>query len=298
MKAVGETCRQIANLVQNGTRIVVTHGNGPQVGFLLIRSHLARNRLPEIPLDAANALTQAEIGYMIQQSLGNEFAARGFTTKVATVLTQVVVDRDDPAFKNPSKPVGPFYTKAEGTRLQNELGWVMREDAGRGFRRMVASPRPVEIVEGEQIQELTESGTTVIACGGGGIPVVRQDGGLKGVAAVIDKDLASSLLARSIGAGKLVITTAVEQVFVSFGKPGQRPLGQVSAPELARYLEAGEFPEGSMGPKVQAALDFLKNGGKEVIITDPEHLSAAFDRPSRASSTEGRFGRAGTRIVP
>jgi len=349
-----ETCRHIADLVAAGNEVVVTHGNGPQVGFLLIRSHLSRTRLPEIPLDACNADTQAEVGYMIQQSLANEFASRGMNYQesdepqrhrgteaevrnlkpeirhgprcVVTVVTQVVVDQNDPAFKNPSKPVGPFYTKAEAAALQKELGWTMREDAGRGFRRMVASPRPVEVVELPAVERLVEQGMVVIACGGGGIPVVREwakaeprrqkaegrrDGAeearLRGVAAVIDKDLASSLLARLIGADTLVISTAVEQVCLDYGKPNQRPLADVRMTEMREYLRAGQFPEGSMGPKVEAALEFLEadegrkqksegrsqNGGAEVtaggrqrlvVITDPEHIGAAMR------------GEAGTRI--
>ncbi len=286
LAAVGQTCSQIAGLVETGNEVVVTHGNGPQVGFLLIRSHLSRNRLPEIPLDACNAQTQAEIGYMIQQSLGNEFARRGIRKGVATVVTQVVVDRNDPAFESPSKPVGPFYTKGEAAGLQKELGWVMREDAGRGFRRLVPSPRPVEIVEKRQIGRLLKDGAVVIACGGGGIPVVKEDGFLRGVAAVIDKDLASSLLAKGIGAERLVMSTSVEQVYLDFGKPEQRPLADVRAQEMRKHLEAGQFPPGSMGPKIEAALEFLEHGGKEVVITDPEHISLALER------------KAGTRMGP
>lgn len=275
LATVAETSRHIADLVESGSEVVVTHGNGPQVGFLLLRSHLSRTRLPEIPLDACNALTQAEVGYMIQQALGNEFTRRGVQKSVVTVVTQVVVDAADPAFKEPSKPVGPFYTKAEANRLTKELGWAVREDAGRGFRRMVASPRPVEVVEQEDIERLLAGGAVVVACGGGGIPVVRKGGGLEGVAAVIDKDLASSLLAARIKAQRLVITTAVDAVYVNWGQPSQRALGRVTAAEMRRYATAKQFPSGSMGPKVEAALEFLDRGGEEVLITDPEHLSEA-----------------------
>jgi carbamate kinase len=284
--AAADTCRHIADIVEAGNDVVVTHGNGPQVGFILIRSHLARNRMPEIPFDACSAQTQAEIGYMIQQSLDNEFKKRGIAKPVATVVTQVVVSRDDPAFESPSKPVGPFYTKAEATKLEKELGWTVREDAGRGFRRMVPSPRPVEVVEQPEIESLLKSGAVVIACGGGGIPVVRNNGTLAGVAAVIDKDLASSLLASAIKAERLVISTAVEQVYLNYGQANQQPLGRVSMTEMAKHLAAKQFPAGSMGPKVEAALDFLKRGGKEVVITDPDNLAKALQ------------GQAGTCIRP
>jgi carbamate kinase len=223
---------------------------------------------------------------MIQQCLGNEFAARGVDKDVVTVITQVVVDPSDPAFASPSKPVGPFYTRREATGLQREAGWTMSEDAGRGFRRLVASPRPQEIVELGQIKQLLAAGVVVIACGGGGIPVVRTEAGLEGVAAVIDKDLASSLLATNIRAERLVMSTAVEQVYVDFGKPGQQPLGRVSVKEMRAYMAAGQFPDGSMGPKVAAGLEFLERGGREVVITDPEHIAEAI------------AGRAGTRVEP
>ncbi len=285
LATTAETCRHIADIVEAGSDVVVTHGNGPQVGFILIRSHLARNRLPEVPLDACNAQTQAEVGYMIQQSLGNEFKARGIAKPVVTVVTQVVVDVTDPAFQSPSKPVGPFYTKGEAARLERELGWVLREDAGRGFRRLVPSPRPIDVVEKPEVESLLKSGAVVVACGGGGIPVVRDNGMLKGVAAVIDKDLASSLLAGEIGAERLVISTAVEQVYLNYGQANQTALSRVSAGEMKEHLAARQFPTGSMGPKIEAALDFLQRGGKEVVITDPDHLA------------EAMAGRAGTHIT-
>ncbi|MBM3321898.1 carbamate kinase [candidate division WOR-3 bacterium] len=286
MATLVPTCRPIADLLASGNRLLVTHGNGPQVGFILIRSHLARSRLPEIPLDVCTAQTQAETGYMIQQALGNELARRSVSIPVATIVTRTVVAADDPAFEHPSKPVGPFYTKAEAARLQRELNWSMREDSGRGFRRLVPSPRPTAVVELPQVAALLESGAVVIAAGGGGIPVLQQDGGFAGVAAVIDKDLASSLLAAQLGARSLVISTAVDCVYLDYGLPGQRPLGRIRAAELRGYLDAGQFPPGSMGPKVEAALDFLDRGGKEVIITDPDHLAEALRH------------EAGTRILP
>jgi carbamate kinase len=284
LATTAETCRHIAGIVESGHEVVVTHGNGPQVGFILIRSHLARNRLPEIPLDACNAQTQAEIGYMIQQSLDNEFKGRSLKKPVVTVVTQVVVDAADPAFQHPSKPVGPFYTKGEAARLERESGWVLREDAGRGFRRLVPSPRPEQVVEKPEVESLLRSGAVVVACGGGGIPVIRDNGSLKGVAAVLDKDLASSLLAGEIGAERLVISTAVEQVYLNYGQANQTALACVSAKEMTNHLAARQFPAGSMGPKIEAALDFLKRGGKEVVITDPDHLAEAMS------------GKAGTHI--
>ncbi|MEO0019865.1 MAG: carbamate kinase [candidate division WOR-3 bacterium] len=285
MATLEATCVPVVELASSGERVIITHGNGPQVGFVLLRSHLARNRLPEIPLDAANAQTQAEIGYMIQQVLDNLFRRKGIGGRAVTVVTQVVVDKNDPAFLNPSKPVGPFYTREEAAKLQRELGWCIKEDAGRGFRRLVPSPLPKSVVEVEEIKSLIQTGAIVIACGGGGIPVVEENGGLRGVAAVIDKDLASALLANLIGAERLIISTAVDSVYLNYGQPDAKPLGEVKMAEMKRYLEEGHFPEGSMGPKVEAGLRFLDGGGKEVIITDPEHLLAAIG------------GKAGTRIV-
>ena len=285
LATTAETCRHIADIVEAGHDVVVTHGNGPQVGFILIRSHLARNRLPEVPLDACNAQTQAEVGYMIQQSLDNEFKTRGIAKPVVPVVTQVVVDAADPAFQHPSKPVGPFYTKGEAAKLERELGWVLREDAGRGFRRLVPSPRPIDVVEKPEVESLLSSGAVVVACGGGGIPVVRDNGMLKGVAAVIDKDLASSLLAGEIGAEWLVISTAVEQVCLNYGQANQTSLARVSTKDMEKHVAARQFPAGSMGPKIEAALDFLKRGGKEVVITDPDHLA------------EAMAGRAGTHVT-
>lgn len=279
-----ETCSAVVELVRRGEQVVITHGNGPQVGYILLRSYLSRNRLPEIPLDAANAQTQAEIGYMIQQVLGNLFLQAGIKKSVVTVVTQVVVDRNDPAFGDPSKPVGPFYTREEAVRLQRELGWRLEEDAGRGFRRLVPSPLPRRIVEIEEIRTLVNSGAVVIGCGGGGIPVVEEEGSRKGVAAVIDKDLASALLANLLGAERLVISTGVDRVYLNYGRPDAQPLNEVGAQEIRTYLARGDFPEGSMGPKIEAALRFLEGGGRRVIITDPAHLVEAME------------GRAGTRI--
>jgi carbamate kinase len=270
-----DTARSLVDLVAAGIQPIITHGNGPQVGFMLIRSHLARNRLPEIPLDACNALTQAEVGYMLQMALKNEFRARSLDREVVTLVTQVLVDKDDPAFSSPGKPVGPFYTKREAMVLKKDLGWVLHEDAGRGFRRYVASPEPREIVESAEIECLVKAGVVVIAVGGGGIPVIRENGRLVGTAAVIDKDLASSLLATKVGAELFIVSTAVEKVFINYNQPNQTALDRITPAQAEEYLQAGQFPAGSMGPKIVAALRFLKNGGREVVITDPPHLAAA-----------------------
>ncbi|MCL5046132.1 MAG: carbamate kinase [Actinobacteria bacterium] len=282
-----ETAVHIAGLVRDGWRVVVTHGNGPQVGFSLLRSEAASEILDPVPLDACGADTQGTIGYLLQQSLANEFARLGSQRSVATVITQVVVDPADPAFQKPSKPIGPFYTEVKARRYQAEKGWDMVEDSGRGYRRVVASPEPREIVELSAIQALLDANLTVIAVGGGGIPVVRgEDGELAGTAAVIDKDLASSLLASKLGADLFIVSTAVEKVSLNYNKPGEVRLDRMTVGEAEAYLAAGQFPPGSMGPKVRAAIRFLKNGGKEVLITRPEALGAAVT------------GESGTRIVP
>jgi len=267
--------------------VVITHGNGPQVGFILLRSELASHVLHTVPLDSCGADTQGAIGYMIQQSLYNEFLKRGMRKQAVTVVTQVVVDKDDPAFQNPTKPIGPFYTEEEAKRLAAERGWVVKDDAGRGWRRVVPSPIPQEIVEQEAIKALIEQGFVVIGVGGGGIPVVRQeDGSLRGVEAVIDKDYASSLLASGIGADLFLISTAVEKVALNYGQPNQVWLDRMTVAEAKRYLAEGHFPPGSMGPKIEAIIQFLERGGKEAIITSPENIERAL------------AGETGTRIVP
>ncbi len=280
-----DSCRHLAGLIDLGYELVVTHGNGPQVGFMLLRSHLSRKELPEIPLDACNAITQGELGYLLQQNLKNVLAGRKIKKEVVSVITQVVVDKNDPAFKDPTKPVGPFYTKAEAFALHREQGWTVREDAGRGFRRVVPSPQPLEILEYQQIKNLISSGSIVISVGGGGIPVIRENGTIRGIAAVIDKDRASSLLASQIGAELLLISTQVDRVYLNFDQPQPRPLDKLTIPEAKELLNAGQFPAGSMGPKIEAAIDFLEKGGEIVIITNPANLERAVQ------------GEAGTRIV-
>jgi carbamate kinase len=285
-KACGETSEHIAGIVQQGYRVVVTHGNGPQVGFILLRSELARDVLHQVPLDTCGADTQGAIGYQIAQTLGNELRRRGIDKTVAAVVTQAVVDKDDQGFENPSKPIGPFYSE-ESARQHREKGWIMKEEGVQGWRRVVPSPEPLEIIEEPAIRGLLEQGVIVVAVGGGGIPVIRKrSGDLEGIAAVIDKDLATCLLAKNLGADVFVVSTAVDKVALDFGQPDQRDLDRMTVAEARRYLEQGHFAPGSMGPKIEAAIDFLEHGGKRVIITRPHHLEDAMR------------GKAGTNIVP
>lgn len=270
-----DTCRSIADLVAGGWDVVLTHGNGPQVGYALRRVELARSQVYPLPLYICDADTEGGIGFMLQQILGNELVQRGIRRTVATIVSQVRVDPTDPAFQNPTKPIGQFYSAEDARARTAHDGWQMREDAKRGWRRVVPSPKPIEVIEIEAIRRCVQGGIITIAVGGGGVPVVRRDGKLEGIEAVIDKDLASALLARELGADLLLIATAVEAVQVGFGTPGARALREVGRDEVQKYAQAGEFPAGSMGPKIQAALDFLDQGGKRVIITDPQHMGAA-----------------------
>ncbi len=283
---VRRTAAAVCSLVRQGHRLVLTHGNGPQVGADLLRCERAANQVPGHPLDVCDASTQGEIGYLLQQSLENELSRSGLDTPVATVVTQCVVAADDPAIRHPSKPIGPFYSRAVAEERQRLQGWHIVEDAGRGYRRVVPSPEPLEIVEIEAIRRLVENGALVIACGGGGIPVIRRNGRLEGVEAVIDKDRASALLACELGVDLFAITTDTEFVYLDYKKPTQRPLIRISAAEIEAHLRAGQFPPGNMGPKIASALRFLQHGGREVIITAYEHLCAAV------------AGTAGTHIVP
>ena len=286
-RACGETSDHIADIVAEGYRVVITHGNGPQVGFILLRSELAKEVLHQVPLDSCGADTQGAIGYQISQTLANELRLRGIDKSVAAIVTQTVVDAEDPGFEDPTKPIGPFYTEATAREHQDSEGWAMVEDAGRGWRRVVASPRPLEIIEEPAIRTLLEKDIIVVAVGGGGIPVIRRhDGSLEGVGAVIDKDWASCLLAKNLGAEKFILSTAVDRVSLNFGKPDQREIDRMTVAEAKGFLEEGHFPAGSMKPKIEAAIDFLEAGGQEVIITQPHLLEAAIQ------------GRAGTHIVP
>jgi carbamate kinase len=286
--AAGETDQHIAHLVAAGWDVAISHGNGPQVGFIMRRSELARDELHEIPMDVAGADTQGAIGYALQQNLVNDFRAMGIDKSVATIVTQVEVSADDPAMINPSKPIGTFLEEAEAKMRQEDEGWVVMEDAGRGWRRVVASPQPKRIVEIDVIRQLMDAGVVVICVGGGGIPVVADEkGDLYGVAAVIDKDLASALLASEINADLLIISTAVEKVALRFGTPEQEWVDSFTLAEVKQYLDdGGHFAEGSMAPKMRAVVQFLEAGGKEALITNPENLERAL------------AGETGTRIVP
>lgn len=274
--AVRETALHIAGMIEEGWNVVVTHGNGPQVGFILLRSEMASKVMHTVPLDSCGADTQGAIGYMIQQALYNEFLRRGIQRHSTTVVTQVVVDRDDPAMQNPSKPIGSFYQAEDALSKMSKEGWSMVEDAGRGWRRVVPSPIPREIVERDAIDTLIKSGFIVIAVGGGGVPVVRDaDGTLSGVEAVIDKDLASSLLANELHADLLLISTAVEKASLNFKKQNQIDLDRISLHEAKRYYEEGHFAKGSMGPKVKAIINYLERGGSAALITMPETIGKA-----------------------
>jgi carbamate kinase len=289
-EAAKETAHHISGLVADGWDVAIVHGNGPQVGFILRRSEFAATELSlhEVPLDVCGADTQGAIGYALQQNLQNDFRDMGIAKNVVTVVTQVVVDKDDPAMDDPTKPIGSFMEEDVAMQRQEVDGWQCKDDAGRGWRRVVPSPLPDRIVEEATIQHLLEAGTTIIAVGGGGIPVVEDGNGhLHGVAAVIDKDRAASLLARNVGAEMLLISTSVEKVALHFGTPEQADIDEMTVTEAEAYLDAGtHFAAGSMEPKIEAAIDFIRGGGGVVVISDPQHLQQAV------------AGETGTRIVP
>jgi len=286
--AAGETCWHIAGMIKDGWDVAITHGNGPQVGFILRRSELAARELHEVPLDVAGADSQGAIGYALQQNLYNDFARLGMSKEAVTVVTQTEVAADDPAFQSPSKPIGSYMDQAEAMRRRDQDGWVVMEDAGRGWRRVVASPQPVRIVEEQAIRSLLDEGFVVISVGGGGIPVVRTTAGnLEGVAAVIDKDRASSLLASGIGAERFIISTSVEKVALRYGTPEQEWVDRMTLSEAKRYLDEGtHFAKGSMAPKIEAVVAYLERGGGEAIITDPDNVERAL------------AGETGTHVVP
>ncbi len=288
--AAKETCHHIADMIEAGWDVAIGHGNGPQVGFILHRSEIAHKTegMHEVPLDVCGADSQGAIGYALQQNLQNEFFKRNIKKPVCTVITQVLVDKEDPAFKNPSKPIGGFMDEPEARQREKDLGWSIVEDAGRGWRRVVASPIPKEVVELESVNTLIDKGVVVITVGGGGIPVIDKGAGeYVGTAAVIDKDYASSLLAREIKADLLLISTAVEKVALNFGKPDQKWLDKITLAEAKQYLAEGtHFAKGSMAPKIQAIIWFLEAGGKQALITNPENIGRALK------------GETGTWILP
>jgi len=276
----------LMTLVERDYHVCITHGNGPQVGNLLLQQEVAGSGVPALPLDVLVAMTEGSLGYILQQALLNELRKRQSKRYVVTVVTQVVVDESDPAFQQPSKPIGPFLSREEAEKRRDALGWKVKEDAGRGWRRLVPSPSPVRVVQRHMIRDAVRQGHIVIACGGGGIPVHRKpDGQFGGLEAVIDKDLTSSVLATDVGAALLVILTAVPQVCANFGRPDARPLGAVTLEEIETLQAEGHFPPGSMGPKIEAVVRFLRAGGRRALITNPESLPQAID------------GRAGTHFV-
>lgn len=278
-EALRETAHHIADMIEAGWDLAIGHGNGPQVGFILRRSEIAAKveGMHEVPLDVCGADSQGAIGYEFQQALQNEYYRRGIQKSAATIVTQTLVDKRDPAFQKPTKPIGSFMDEAEAKRREREMGWSVVEDAGRGWRRVVASPMPRKILELESVKLLINAGVTVITVGGGGIPVVDQGNGeYEGIAAVIDKDFASSLLAQEIGAELFLIATAVEKVAINFGKPDQKWLDRMTLEEAKQYLAEGiHFAKGSMAPKIQAIVWFLENGGKQALITNPENIGRA-----------------------
>lgn len=283
-----QAARWLAEIVRGGSKLVVVHGNGPQVGNILVQAEEASTKIPPQSLDVAVAQTEGSMGFLLQTAIRNRLESIGYAaSEVATVLTEVEVDATDPAFKRPTKPIGPFFTRYRAEALERDLGWTMREDAGRGWRHVVPSPRPIRILNVQTIRHMLHAASVVIAAGGGGIPVVRgRDGQWRGIEAVIDKDYASALLACELGANVYVVLTGIPQVALDFGKPTQRYVDHLSAADAEKYLREGQFPPGSMGPKIEAAVQFVRRCGNEVLITDVEHLRDALD------------GKSGTRITP
>ncbi|MCZ6527564.1 MAG: carbamate kinase [Candidatus Dadabacteria bacterium] len=279
-------CNKLLFLFDMGYRILITHGNGPQVGNFLMQQECLAENVPPMPLEACNAMTQGQIGYMIGHRLRNTFTLNNIKKPIIVFITQVVVSKDDPAFNNPTKFIGPFFNKEQSDKLSREEGWLMREDSGRGFRRIVASPKPIDIIEKEEIAEMAHKDFVVIACGGGGIPVIRDEKGcLKGVPAVIDKDFAAEKIGNFIGAELLLLITPVDRVAINFGTPEQKDLSKITLEEAERYFSEGHFAPGSMGPKIEAAIQFLRSGGKKAIITSLDCIESAIK------------GEAGTEII-
>ena len=286
MRNAQKAAEMMVQIIKKGYELIVVHGNGPQVGNLLIQMEEASNKVPPFTLDVCDAMTEGSMGFMLEKAIINELRRNSIDKDVATVITQVVVDKDDPAFQKPTKPVGPFYPKFRAQQLMRQKKWTMVEDAGRGYRKVVPSPKPIDIVPKWIIRDLVISERVVIAAGGGGIPVIINGRGLyEGVEAVIDKDYASSLLAREVGAELFIILTGIPRVYYNFGQPDQKPLSVITIDEAKKYLAEGQFPAGSMGPKIRAAIEYIEAGGKEVLITSASHLKAAL------------INRSGTRII-
>jgi carbamate kinase len=286
MRNAAHAAQLMVHIVKKGYELIIVHGNGPQVGNLLIQMEEAVTKIPPFSLDICDAMTEGSMGVMMEKSIINELRRNSLDKEVASLITQVIVDKDDPAFQNPTKPVGPFYTKYRGQMLAREKKWTMIEDAGRGYRKVVPSPKPIDVVAKWVIRDLVEAGRIVIAAGGGGIPTVINGRGLfKGVEAVIDKDYASSLIAREVKVDLFIILTGIERVYLNFGKPDQKPLPVITVDEAKQYLAQDQFPPGSMGPKIRAAIEYIEAGGKEVLITSANHLKAAL------------INRSGTRII-
>ncbi|WGS64638.1 carbamate kinase [Marinitoga aeolica] len=286
-KNIRVTASYLADMIEMDYDIIITHGNGPQVGNLLLQQDIAKNTIPPFPMDVLGAMTQGYLGYMIVQELKNVLKERKIERDVAAVVTQIVVDKNDPGFQNPTKPVGPFYNEEDAKKMMEEKGWIFKEDAGRGWRRVVPSPIPLDAIEKNTIKDLIENDVIVVAGGGGGIPVIiDENGDVKGVEAVIDKDRASALLAKILNADEFIILTAVEKVYLNFNKPNQKALDTITIAEAEKYIEEGHFAKGSMLPKIESCISFVKDSGKPALITDMEKLKDALE------------GKTGTKIIP
>ena len=286
MKNAQKAAQLMVHIVKKGYELIIVHGNGPQVGNLLIQMEEAVTKVPPFSLEICDAMTEGSMGFMLEKAITNELRRNSLDKEVATLVTQVVVDKDDPAFENPTKPIGPFYTKYRAQMLAHEKKWIMIEDAGRGYRKVVPSPQPIDVVPKWVIRDLVHSGKIVIAAGGGGIPIIINGRGqFKGVEAVIDKDYAASLIAREVKVDLFIILTNIERVYLNYGRPDQKEIAMMTVAEAQDYLNQGQFPPGSMGPKIKAALDYIQAGGKEVLITSASHLKAAL------------INRSGTKII-
>jgi len=287
MKNAEKAARLMVHIVKKGYELIIVHGNGPQVGNLLLQMEEAVTKIAPYSLDVCDAMTEGSMGFMLERAITNELRRHSIDKEVVTLVSQVLVDRNDPAFERPTKPDGPFYTKFRARELAREKKWTMVEDAGRGYRKVVPSPKPIDVVPKAIIRDLTQAGRIVIAAGGGGIPVILNGRGVyEGVEAVIDKDYASSLIAREVAVDLFIILTGIHRVFLNFRKPDEREIPVLTVDEARRYLDEGQFPPGSMGPKIRAAIEYIASGGREVLITSAGHLKAAL------------IGRSGTRIIP